>query len=106
VSTRGYLTVGGREGAGETNAFDTAERLSGEGHSSAASASCRCEEGPREDLGHQSQPSGCRLGEQLLRAWTENWQELATIVGVTWDVGPPYEPGDFENAPCIWQERR
>lgn len=49
---------------------------------------------------------GAEWGEQLLRTWTENWEEVAAGVGVTWDVGPPYEPGDFENALCIWQERR
>lgn len=48
---------------------------------------------------------GADWGEQLLRAWTENWHEVAVSVGATWDVGPPYEPGDFENALCIWQER-
>jgi hypothetical protein len=43
--------------------------------------------------------------EALLRAWTENWAEVAARVGADWD-GDPYTPGDFENALCIWHERR
>ena len=45
-------------------------------------------------------------GESLLRAWTENWFEVAKRVGVDWDVGAPYDPGAFENALCVYQERR
>ena len=45
-------------------------------------------------------------GESLLRAWTDNWFEVAKRVGVDWDVGAPYDPGAFENALCVYQERR
>ena len=44
-------------------------------------------------------------GEALLRAWTEEWQRVAVEVGIEWE-GEPYTPADFENALCIWQERR
>jgi hypothetical protein len=42
--------------------------------------------------------------EALLRRWSEQWQRIADQVGVTW-VGESYDPGDFENALCIFQER-
>lgn len=42
--------------------------------------------------------------EAVLRAWTENWGEVAARVGADWD-GDAYGPGDFENALCIFQER-
>lgn len=41
--------------------------------------------------------------EAMLRAWTENWDEVSDRVGASWE-GDPYTPGDFENALCIWQE--
>jgi len=44
-------------------------------------------------------------GEALLRAWTDEWQQVAAEVGVDWE-GEPYTPADFENTLCIWQERR
>jgi hypothetical protein len=43
--------------------------------------------------------------ETLLRAWTKNWSEIAALVGADWR-GDPYTPGDFENALCIWHERK
>lgn len=43
--------------------------------------------------------------EELLRDWTARWQQVAQRVGVAW-AGAPYEPGDFENALCIFQEER
>jgi hypothetical protein len=44
-------------------------------------------------------------GEALLWAWTEHWGDVADRVGVDWKH-EPYTSGDFENALCIWQERR
>lgn len=43
--------------------------------------------------------------ESLLRAWTEEWNEVAERVGVEWDKRP-LEPRDQENFLCIYQERR
>jgi len=43
--------------------------------------------------------------ESLLRAWTEDWGEVAERVGVSWEKGP-LEPCDQENFLCIYQERR
>ncbi|MGO9178049.1 MAG: hypothetical protein ACLQHS_02075 [Candidatus Limnocylindrales bacterium] len=43
--------------------------------------------------------------EALLHRWGEQWQRVADQVGVPW-TGEPYGPGDFENALCIFQERR
>lgn len=40
--------------------------------------------------------------EGLLQTWHTYWSEVAKTVGVDWD-GPPYAPGDFENALCIYQ---
>jgi hypothetical protein len=45
-------------------------------------------------------------GEALLQAWNQNWFEVAKRVGLDWDVGAPFDPGAFENALCIYQERR
>ena len=42
--------------------------------------------------------------EALLVAWIENWARVAEEVGANW-AGPPYVPGDFENALCIYQEQ-
>jgi hypothetical protein len=42
--------------------------------------------------------------EAVLRTWADRWHQVASAVGATWP-GPPYTPGDFENALCIWQER-
>lgn len=42
--------------------------------------------------------------EALLTAWTENWAVVAEEAGSKW-AGPPYVPGDFENALCVYQER-
>jgi hypothetical protein len=42
--------------------------------------------------------------EATLRGWTDRWHDIAGQVGVTWN-GEPYQPGDFENALCIFQER-
>jgi hypothetical protein len=42
--------------------------------------------------------------EATLRGWTDRWHDLAGEVGVTWN-GEPYQPGDFEGALCIFQER-
>jgi len=43
--------------------------------------------------------------EAILRAWTENWWEVADEACVQW-TGEPYGAGDFENALCIYQEGR
>lgn len=43
--------------------------------------------------------------EALLRRWSASWHEVAGSAGVSWE-GAPYEPGDFENALCIFQEER
>jgi hypothetical protein len=43
--------------------------------------------------------------EGLLHWWSENWSEVAELVGVDWQAGPPYDSGDFENALCIYQEQ-
>ena len=50
-------------------------------------------------------PETCEWGESVLRAWTDNWSEVASNVGAAW-VSEPFEPADFENALCIWQEHR
>lgn len=43
--------------------------------------------------------------ESLLRAWTEEWDEVAARVDVEWKKSP-LEPCDQENFLCIYQERR
>jgi hypothetical protein len=43
--------------------------------------------------------------EQLLRQWSRDWDVVTAEVGVGWD-GRPYDSADFENALCIFQERR
>lgn len=43
--------------------------------------------------------------EQLLRLWTRDWDLIADMVGVKWPW-EPYDSADFENALCIFQERR
>lgn len=44
-----------------------------------------------------------RWAEEVLRAWAENWQSVATRVGVEWE-GQPLYPRDQENFLCIYQE--
>jgi hypothetical protein len=55
--------------------------------------------------GREITPSNAAWGEALLRAWTEEWDDEAKRVGGSW-TGDPYRPADFENALCIWHERR
>jgi hypothetical protein len=43
--------------------------------------------------------------EGLLHWWSENWNEVADVVGVDWHAGDAYDSGDFENALCIYQEQ-
>jgi hypothetical protein len=43
--------------------------------------------------------------EALLRAWTEDWEAVAKLVGVRWDK-PPLEPCDQENFLCIYHQQR
>jgi len=43
--------------------------------------------------------------EDVLRWWSNNWSLVCGEVGVEWS-GDPYVPADFENALCIYQERR
>lgn len=43
--------------------------------------------------------------EELLVRWTQEWETVASRVGVAWR-GKPYDSADFENALCIFQERR
>ncbi|RDI73272.1 hypothetical protein Gocc_2872 [Gaiella occulta] len=43
--------------------------------------------------------------EQLLVRWTQEWKTVASRVGIDWR-GTPYDSADFENALCIFQERR
>jgi hypothetical protein len=43
--------------------------------------------------------------EELLVRWTDEWETVASRAGVDWR-GPPYDSADFENALCIFQERR
>ncbi|TMD13840.1 MAG: hypothetical protein E6J00_07145 [Chloroflexi bacterium] len=42
--------------------------------------------------------------EAFLLWWSDHWDEVAALAGTPWDGGPPYEPGDFENALCAYQE--
>jgi hypothetical protein len=43
--------------------------------------------------------------EQILRAWLDDWAEVAERVGVNWP-GDPLHPRDQENFLCIYQEGR
>jgi hypothetical protein len=43
--------------------------------------------------------------EGLLHWWSENWNEIAELVGAQWKAGPPYDSGDFENALCIYEQQ-
>jgi len=43
--------------------------------------------------------------EELLRTWKSAWVEVADQAGIEW-VGGPYAPGDFENALCIYQDKK
>lgn len=43
--------------------------------------------------------------EGLLQAWHHHWDEVAERVSAHWS-GPPYGPGDLENALCIYQHGR
>lgn len=55
--------------------------------------------------GREISKENAEWGEALLWAWTEYWRDVASRVGVAWE-DEPYTSGDFENALCIWQERR
>lgn len=55
--------------------------------------------------GREINPDNAAWGEAVLRAWTEEWRSVSARVGADWE-GDPYAPADFENALCIWQERR
>jgi hypothetical protein len=50
-------------------------------------------------------PDNAEWAEAVLRAWTRHWDEVTTVAGADW-TGFPYQPGDFENALCIWQEEK
>lgn len=54
--------------------------------------------------GRELTEANAAWGEAVLRAWTEEWDEVALRVGASWR-GEPYTPADFENALCVWQER-
>jgi len=43
--------------------------------------------------------------EAILRLWIANWHDVADLTGIPWPW-PPFSPGDFENALCIYQDRR
>ncbi len=43
--------------------------------------------------------------EQILREWSRRWAETCARLDISWE-GAPYSAGDFENALCIYQERR
>lgn len=43
--------------------------------------------------------------EQILREWSRRWAETCARLDISWE-GAPYSEGDFENALCIYQERR
>lgn len=43
--------------------------------------------------------------ELFLRWWSDHWEEVASLAGVHWE-GAGYEPGDFENALCGYQDDR
>jgi len=49
-------------------------------------------------------PGNATQCEALLAAWTEHWDRVAEEVGVDWP-GAPYDPGDLENALCVFQEQ-
>lgn len=61
--------------------------------------------GFKEVWGREITTENADWGEALLWAWTKHWRDVADRVGVEWD-DEPYTSGDFENALCIWQERR
>jgi hypothetical protein len=66
--------------------------------------------GPRRGFekvwGRAVTPENADWCEELLHAWTVHWHEVAERVEIEWNVGDAYTSGDFENALCIWQERR
>lgn len=47
--------------------------------------------------------SNADLCEELLRRWTQRWDEVAAAVSLGWE-GQPYDSADFENALCVFQE--
>ncbi len=53
--------------------------------------------------------SGDRLqaerAEAILRLWIAQWHDVADLMGAQWPW-QPFSPGDFENALCIYQDRR
>lgn len=61
--------------------------------------------GFRKAFGVAVTDENAEWAEGLLCAWTQNWEDVVEASGATWS-GAPYEPGDFENAFCIWQEPR
>jgi hypothetical protein len=48
--------------------------------------------------------SNADLCEELLRRWSQRWDEVASTLGVRWE-GQAYDSADFENALCVFQER-
>ncbi len=42
--------------------------------------------------------------EAVLAAWIEHWDRVAAVLHIDWP-GPPYRPGDLENALCLYQEQ-
>lgn len=61
--------------------------------------------GFRKVWGRDINANNAAWGEAVLRAWTEEWPAVVDRAGADWD-GDAYTPADFENALCIWQERR
>lgn len=47
---------------------------------------------------------GAEWAEALLRAWRENWSDVAQYVGVEWE-NQPLQPCDQENFLCIYQRQ-
>jgi hypothetical protein len=43
-------------------------------------------------------------GEGVVRRWTSEWAEVASVVEVDWPWRP-FSAGDLENALCIYQDR-
>jgi hypothetical protein len=49
-------------------------------------------------------PGNAERCEALLRKWSGCWDEVAGLADVQWP-GEAYQPADFENALCVFQER-
>jgi len=62
-------------------------------------------EGFRQVWGITVTRSNAEQCERILRWWTENWDGVVRKIGTNWE-GKPFDSADFENALCVFQDRK